>query len=300
VPKLVATRGWSGSGKTTWAREWLQESPDTRLIISRDDLRSSLFAGEGILSNTQEKLITATQRDIAKLALESGRDVVLHDTNLRARFLKDWADFADDIGADFEVKDFEVDVETCIQRNSSRFRVVPEDVIRTQARKWPFPWTTIQARPKGNLNIEPYEVAEDLEYIVLVDIDGTIADMQDRHPFDLTKVSGDLPKEEIINIVQLLNRDYKVIFFTGREDVCHDDTLAWLEKNVSLNHPVELHMRATDDKRRDSIVKLEMFNKHVRGRYNVAAVVDDRRQVCEMWHALGLPLFRVGDPLAVF
>ena len=43
-----------------------------------------------------------------------------------------------------------------------------------------------------------------------------------------------------------------------------------------------------------------IFDKEIKGKYNVVAIVDDRLSVSKMWHDRGLPLFRVGDPLSDF
>jgi hypothetical protein len=59
-------------------------------------------------------------------------------------------------------------------------------------------------------------------------------------------------------------------------------------------------MRHNGDYRKDVVVKEEMYNDHIKGKYNVTVVIDDRLQVCRMWHRLGLPLLRVGDPDADF
>jgi predicted kinase len=305
--KLICTRGYSGAGKTTWANEWLAEAPDSRVITSRDDLRETLFRDEGILSSDKEDMITKIQQGIVQTALEAGKDVVIHDTHLRARYLRDWADFANDMGADFEVKDFKTSVHDCLIRDGKRFhngeRYVGDEVIENQAKRFPFKnWKDIKPRQNVDLsNMVPYQIDHALQYVVICDIDGTVADMNGvRGPFDLTKVSGDLPKEEIINIVRLLEKEYKVIFFSGREDSCYVDTYHWLEDHLYLELPIELHMRPSGDYRPDSIVKYEMFEQHIRGNYNVAAVIDDRLQVVRMWHKLGVPVFRVGDPDAKF
>lgn len=47
-------------------------------------------------------------------------------------------------------------------------------------------------------------------------------------------------------------------------------------------------------------MKAELFDQHVRHRYHILGVFDDRLSVCRQWHAMGLPLFRVGDPDADF
>ena len=43
------------------------------------------------------------------------------------------------------------------------------------------------------------------------------------------------------------------------------------------------------------IIKKGMFDKHIKNKYNVFVIVDDRPRVVRMWHSLGLPVFNVGD-----
>jgi len=52
-------------------------------------------------------------------------------------------------------------------------------------------------------------------------------------------------------------------------------------------------MRQAGDKRRDSIVKLELFDRHVRDYYDIAFVLDDRQQVVDAWRVIGLTVFQV-------
>jgi len=56
-----------------------------------------------------------------------------------------------------------------------------------------------------------------------------------------------------------------------------------------------LYMRAHKDGRRDSVVKVELFDAHVRDAYDVTCVLDDRDQVVEAWRALGLTVLQVAE-----
>lgn len=47
--------------------------------------------------------------------------------------------------------------------------------------------------------------------------------------------------------------------------------------------------------RKDSIAKHELFDEHIRDRYRIAFVLDDRDQVVKMWRSLGLTVFQVAD-----
>jgi hypothetical protein len=50
----------------------------------------------------------------------------------------------------------------------------------------------------------------------------------------------------------------------------------------------EIYMRPAEDKREDSIIKQELFDAHIRDRYNVLFVLDDRNRVVDMWRRNGL------------
>ena len=74
---------------------------------------------------------------------------------------------------------------------------------------------------------------------------------------------------------------------------CRAETEKWLEdKEVEY---VALFMRPEGDHRKDNIVKEEIFNNHIRNKYNVIFVLDDRNQVVEMWRSLGLKCLQVAD-----
>jgi hypothetical protein len=54
-------------------------------------------------------------------------------------------------------------------------------------------------------------------------------------------------------------------------------------------------MRQTDDNRKDSIIKEEIYDAHIRGKYNVLFVLDDRDQVVQMWRSLGLTVLQCNE-----
>ena len=87
---------------------------------------------------------------------------------------------------------------------------------------------------------------------------------------------------------------HRVVFLSGRSDKCRTATETWLKKHVAVPFDA-LHMREHGDNRRDSIVKVELFDAHVRDAYDVTCVLDDRDQVVEAWRALGLTVFQVAE-----
>ena len=55
-------------------------------------------------------------------------------------------------------------------------------------------------------------------------------------------------------------------------------------------------MRATGDKRKDTIVKKEIWDNHIYGKYNVFLAIDDRPSVVRMWRQdVGIPVLQVND-----
>lgn len=132
----------------------------------------------------------------------------------------------------------------------------------------------------------------------LVDIDGTLAIRGQWEPYDWHRVGEDTPNGPVIEVVRALSARANIVFVSGRMEQCRPQTLAWLHEHVCEGtlgcfcHP--LFMQADDDYRRDTVVKREIFEKEIAGRYDVAGVIDDRAQVVRMWREeLGLTCLQV-------
>ena len=138
---LRIMRGYPASGKTTLARLWVNEDPDGRARVNRDDLRASMYDKAGVLTFTQEQTISKVQRAQVRVLLRAGVDVVVDDTNLRLKFAQAWVDLAAQCGAQVEVVDVRTDVDECVRRDMSRGlrggREVGASVIRGIAAKFP-------------------------------------------------------------------------------------------------------------------------------------------------------------------
>ncbi|MFE7717554.1 AAA family ATPase [Nocardia rhizosphaerihabitans] len=307
MASLTITRGYPGSGKTTWAYQQVKTSENTIKAPSRDDLRKAFFDVEGVGNDVQETLITELQAKFVRSMLDAGLDTIVDNTHLKYRDAQKWAELAEDLGIAFACRDFEVDREVCKERISSRTarggRAVPFEVVDRMARRNPIDsWKPVV--PRYRLNIEPIEYNPDLPSAYIFDIDGTLAlNTSGRSPFDMTRLLGDEPNSDVTSVFVDLRLQAgelegwgverpQFFVFSGRTDDGRTDTETWLDA-AGIRYDA-LHMRKKGDQRKDSVVKLEMFNEHIRDKYN-AVVFDDRNQVVSMWRRLGLTCFQVAE-----
>jgi predicted kinase len=134
--ELIIARGLPGSGKTTRAMAWLDEDPENRARVSRDDLRAGIFGqSTGILSAKGEVEVTYVERKLVRHLLEAERSVVIDATHLRDDVIRYWSTVAAKFSATVTVWDMrDVPVDTCIARDALRGaaggRLVGPDVIR--------------------------------------------------------------------------------------------------------------------------------------------------------------------------
>jgi len=313
---LTITRGLPSSGKTTWAKGEVAESGGGMVRINRDDFRVMLFgvAGQGYYDCTKEELwsrektVTRVQHSAIQAALGLNKDIVVDDTNMPVRRCRELRSIATRAGADFKVQSFaNVPLDTCLEWNAARPEDarVPEKVIRDMHLRFLNGGLAEVPDEKEPGGVEPVVKNAGLPNAYLFDIDGTLALMGDRNPFDESRVHEDAVNVDVSTVLQYLARnleDYNVnsrvdtpptiIVMSARTDGCKTATAEWLTKNgVPFS---ELHMRAAGDMRKDREVKYDLFNENIRGKYNVLGVFDDRVSVLRMWEALGLTTFRVG------
>lgn len=286
--KLIMTKGLPASGKTTWAKKYITENPNT-IRINKDDLRNMLH--NGVWSNGREKTIIDVRNMMITYFLGNGHDVIVDDTNLNTKHELDLRNIAVEKNADFVVRDYtDVDVEECIRRDQNRSNYVGEKVIRKMYNQY--------LRPKPVKQV----IDIDLPFCIICDIDGTLAHMKDRGPFDWDKVGNDEPNFPIMGILGTYKdqdrenphwEPVRVILFSGRNEVCRKETEEWLDRfDVEYD---ALYMRKEDDSRKDSIIKKELYEQHIQGKYNVHFVLDDRNQVVDLWRSLGLTCLQVAE-----
>lgn len=278
--KVLMLSGIPASGKSTKAKELCKDTTWKR--VNKDDIRSSLGNGY-VYSKATEDVIKDTEFKLAIKYLSEGFNVVVDDTNATPNHRKTWEDIATKAGAEFEVLRFDTPLNECLSRNALREDPVPEKFIKDMYRRW---FAT-------NLYDERYQVIQDdsLIHCIIVDLDGTLALRNGRNPYDFDKVDTDLVNKPILNLLNTINKDTFVILMSGRDESCRLKT-----KNFLLDNNVyydALYMRADKDSRPDEVVKLELYNNHIKGQYHVDFVLDDRDKVVKMWREQGLTCLQV-------
>jgi predicted kinase len=301
--KLILTRGVPASGKSTWAKAWVEEDPLNRVRVNRDNLRWTLGVKGGIGDQWQEEEVTHWQNQMITRYLSQGKDVVVDNTNLRARHVKELIKLGQKWGAEVEFKDFPVDYATAIWRDGMRGangeRWVGEDVLRMFFDKFIGKDGALPAVPvvEGTAaqSFAPYVEDPELPYCIIVDIDGTLAHMNGRDPYDGSLVHTDIFDSIIGELASLWAgaNKCKLFVLSGRDAKYLGVTDDWLTAN-DFDYDA-LWMRPEGDTRNDAVVKDELFEKHIAGKYNVDFVLDDRNRVVEMWRAKGLRVLQVAD-----
>jgi hypothetical protein len=129
----------------------------------------------------------------------------------------------------------------------------------------------------------------------IFDIDGTLAKMGDRYPYDWKKVGIDTPHEDIIRLSHILDANdywgYHILVVTGRDEACRPETTKWLKENDVIY--TSLFMRPKGNNEKDVIIKARIYKEEIEPLYEVHYVFDDRNQTVQGWRDLGLRCLQV-------
>tara|TARA_R100000656_G_scaffold119948_1_gene94016 strand:- start:702 stop:1628 length:927 start_codon:yes stop_codon:yes gene_type:complete len=299
--KIIITVGISGSGKSTWAHTLWATNPSQYVIVNRDKIRELLFGmTEGNISerywgsrtdiNAREKEVTKIQDTLINEALCAGKIPIVDATHLTKKYVtrfKYW-------NVPVEIELFRIDPQTAFDRINKRERKVSMEVLKKQYSQF----TTLikqMGQTPEDFDFTPVNLENKKKGkpgCVLVDIDGTLAHMVFRNPYDWHRVGEDEVDEPVKSLIWDLHRSQatKIIICTGRDGVCLPETEKWLKDN---NIPYDgIFIRKPKDQRPDWVVKEEMWRK-ISQIYHIEYLVDDRLQVVRRARALGLKVFNV-------
>jgi len=282
MPKVTILKGLPASGKSTWAKEQVLASNGQIKRVNKDDLREMLDIGKW--SGKNEAFVLNVRDTIINGAIINGYDVIIDDTNLNPAHENGIKELVKNI-ATVEINDsfISVPLDECIRRDSTRTKPVGRKVIKSMYHKYLAPKYT------------PPEHDPAKETIIMCDIDGTVAKMNGRSPYDLTKVSTDVPHVPVVELVKTLKEKNQIVFLSGRDGSCFAETHAWIKEHVMDNTEFKLFMRPAGNSEKDNIIKQRLYEEYIKQTYNVKFVLDDRDRVVDMWRAIGLTCFQVED-----
>lgn len=276
--KILMLKGLPGSGKSTWAKEQV-EKDGNYARVNKDSIREML----GGYAPKKERLVVEIRNAIIERLLVEGKNVIVDDTNFHPKHEARLRLIAEDYNAGFAVLTFNTPLEECIANDLKRPVSVGESVIKKMHEDYLRPAIAKEYQKNGYL-----------PHAIVCDLDGTLALHNGRNPYDASTCQNDLVNEAVAKAICQYARDgYEILFTSGREAIYREQTIEFLKK---VNLPrYQLFMRAAGDHRKDHVVKLELFQRHIHGHYYVEAVFDDRQRVVDMWRDVGLTVFQVAD-----
>ena len=297
-PKLLILVGAPGSGKSTFARYFIR-TEDNWVRVNRDDFRLMQF-GDTLMSPFYEERITKMVEASVITLLKHHTNVIIDATNCSLRTLEDmiqaYTEYAD---ISFKVFDLSMEelVKRCDKRCEQTGKFIPKSAIekhvtQLQYTKEKFDFKSIpRAVKEATLTYATQDSS--LPKAIICDLDGTLSLLNGRDPYDASSADEDGLNAPVASVLAMAKaQGYKVILLSGREQLYREPTERFL-----LKHQIAydlLLMRMTNDYRKDNVIKKELFQQEIAGKYFIEFLLDDRNQVVEMWRKdLHLPCFQV-------
>lgn len=334
VQMVEILTGIAGSGKSTYAKQRAKDgfviiSRDDirRDLLKEQDLSNYWKAG---MDKFLEEYITKIEHQSLALALSRGESVIIDNTNLNPFYVEQYLTIIRDMGlalTQIEVKTFEIPIEEAFSRISKRDSTpMGREVLENQLNRFQRGWALIplwqkicqtKTRKKWyfpKFPVEPYSANKELPPAILCDLDGTLSHRavlktpapHMRSYYDVVEYNTDTADPFLTPILTaFLNTEKspRIVFLTGRKSATYAETCEFLKrtfpqwevhKDYDLFTRDEIidHHEGKDDP--DDLVKYRLFNEHIRDKYNVLGVFDDRRKVVALWQTLGLRTANMG------
>ena len=297
-PKLLILVGAPGSGKSTFVRYFLR-TEDNWVRVNRDDFRLMQF-GDTLMSPFYEERITKMVEASVITLLKNHTNVIIDATNSSLRTLEDMVRTYTEY-ADISFKVFDLSVEELVKRCDKRYeqigKFIPKSAIEKHVTQLQYTKEKFDFKPIPRTVKEATltYIAQDstLPKAVICDLDGTLSLLNGRDPYDASSADEDLLNVPVARVLQMAKaQGYKVILLSGREQLYREPTERFLSKH-QIAYDLLL-MRTTNDYRKDNIIKKELFQQEIAGKYFIEFLLDDRNQVVDMWRKdLQLPCFQV-------
>ena len=299
--KVIICRGIQGSGKSTWAKQWVKEDPNHRIRINQDDFRNMFgvyWLQDNSSNSIREKLTKALNTTALEKAMFLGFNIVIDNMNLNPKTTKEIEDkvnefnhkFADLPSYEVEYKDFFISVDECIRRDSLRPNPIGEKVIKATYNRY----RDMMIHSSITNEIDNWiPNNNNLEDAIIIDLDGTIALNIEGRPFYGEGCAEKIIEDSLIPgtsdlVKSMAKQGYKIIIVTGREGTTEikEATKNWLAK---YDIPYEeIYFRKVKDYSPGPICKENTYNNYIKGMYNIKFVLDDNQRCVDMWRDNGL------------
>ena len=298
MSKLLILVGAPGSGKSTFARYFLR-TEDNWIRVNRDDFRLMQFGDSLMIPFYEERISKMVEASVLTL-LKSDTNVIIDATNTSLRTIQDmihtYTEYAD---ISFKVFDLPVDelVKRCDKRYEETGKFISKSVVERNVANLKHTLEKFDFAPiprKVQVATTSYATQDkNLPKAVICDLDGTLSLLNGRDPYNAATCDNDLLNEPVAAALKMAKqRGYQVILLSGREDKFREPTVRFLDKH-QIDYDLLL-MRTSNDFRKDNIIKRELFEGEIQGKYFVEFLLDDRNQVVDMWRKdLHLPCFQV-------
>ena len=298
MSKLLILVGAPGSGKSTFARYFLR-TEDNWIRVNRDDFRLMQFGDSLMIPFYEERISKMVEASVLTL-LKSDTNVIIDATNTSLRTIQDmihtYTEYAD---ISFKVFDLPVDelVKRCDKRYEETGKFISKSVVERNVANLKHTLEKFDFAPiprKVQVATTSYATQDkNLPKAVICDLDGTLSLLNGRDPYNAATCDNDLLNEPVAAALKMAKqRGYQVILLSGREDKFREPTVRFLDKH-QIGYDLLL-MRTSNDFRKDNIIKRELFESEIQGKYFVEFLLDDRNQVVDMWRKdLHLPCFQV-------
>ena len=134
MSKIILCRGSQASGKSTYAKAWVEEDPEHRVRFNNDDIRNML--GKYWVPS-REHLVRRIKVALILEAMETGYDIIVDNMNLNPKEIEWYEAIVRDFktrraSSDYfiEFKDFKTPLEECLRRDSLRNNPIGSEVIK--------------------------------------------------------------------------------------------------------------------------------------------------------------------------
>jgi len=292
--KIYVLVGPPACGKSTLAHKMHEEDP-SKVIVCRDEIRAA--RGTYWIPD-QEDYISDIEEFEVRCAIKHGLSPIIDATNLNPKTMEKWEKLSVELDIILEkvylpYVPFEEALKRDTKRGEQGGRAVGEKTLRSFYKR--YYWDQYEREIYGNHY--PSSVPDNsLPPAVIFDLDFTLMYRQDRGPFEYAKADTDKvdPKAKWM-IQRWIDDGINVILLTGRDAT--EDSINAIRKALGIPQkekiggkyfPYEIIGRNEGDRRSSVIVKKELYEKEVEGKYNVLMAFDDDQEVVDMYKSKGI------------